>query len=85
MSRAYFATHADDSSPFVDTYNHALSGELDAESIELLDECESTACYLLTMPAYADDVELIAFRDALHAEIERRFVDAPDDAAHHNH
>lgn len=70
----YFDTH--DGSPFVDTYLHALSGELDAESIEMLDECESTARYLLTVPVYADDAELIAFRDALHAEIERRSVDA---------
>ncbi len=81
----YFDTH--DDSPFADAFRAACDPNvtLAVYSIEELSEFESCAYSLLNRPAYENDVELLDFRDTLHDTISARFVDEPDDAAHHNH
>jgi hypothetical protein len=73
----YFTDNADSDSPFVTAYNDARKfvtgyAALDVYSIEMLDEFASCANYLLTIPVYENDAELIAFRDVLCETITRR-------------
>lgn len=83
-AHSYFADHADSDAPFVIAFDAYRANDLDCFDSSVLDEHASVADYLLTIPIYEDDPELIEFRDALRALLHSRLVaqlvvvDAPE-------